>query len=178
MSPTDLRTRLSGCPAGRKGWKQFEDVCIDTLKFLFVPPLREPHIQPRTRSGTERRDAVFPNRILDFNTNWGQLRHELEARMILFEFKNYDLETIGVEETRQTAAYMRRSLGRLAIMCCNALPDNGAHIKRNSVYSEDDKVILFVTTDHLLEMISIKERGGDPSDLIMDMLERFYLQHE
>jgi hypothetical protein len=27
-------------------------------------------------------------------------------------------------------------------------------------------------------MLSIKERGEDPSDLIMDILERFYLQHD
>jgi len=27
-------------------------------------------------------------------------------------------------------------------------------------------------------MLFIKERGEDPSDLIMDMVERFYIQHE
>ncbi len=51
-------------------------------------------------------------------------------------------------------------------------------IKRNTIYSEEHKVILFVTTDHLIEMLAIKERGEDPSDLIMDMVERFYMQHE
>jgi len=39
-------------------------------------------------------------------------------------------------------------------------------------------VILFVTTEQLIEMLFIKERGEDPSDLIIDMIERFYLQHE
>jgi hypothetical protein len=29
-----------------------------------------------------------------------------------------------------------------------------------------------------MEMLAIKERGGDPLDLILDLLERFYLQHE
>jgi hypothetical protein len=37
---------------------------------------------------------------------------------------------------------------------------------------------LFVTVDHLKEMLFIKERGEDPSDLIMDLVERFYVQHE
>jgi len=27
-------------------------------------------------------------------------------------------------------------------------------------------------------MLFIKERGEDPSDLIMDLVERFYVQHE
>jgi hypothetical protein len=57
-------------------------------------------------------------------------------------------------------------------------PDNGAHIKRNSIFSEEQKVILFLTTEHLIEMLAIKERGEDPSDLILDLLERFYIQHE
>jgi hypothetical protein len=29
-----------------------------------------------------------------------------------------------------------------------------------------------------MEMLAIKERGEDPSELILDLLERFYLQHE
>lgn len=174
-----IRARLLACPPGRDGWKEFEDACIEALRFLFVPPLTEPIIQPRTFSGIDRRDAVFPNRNLDAAANnWGHLLGELGARMILVEFKNYDAEEIGKDETNQTRNYLTPPLGKLAIMCCNRQPNRAAHIKRNSVYSEDGKVILFLTTEHIIEMLHIKERGEDPSDLIMDMVERFYLQHE
>jgi hypothetical protein len=179
MSPAmSLRRRLEGCPAGMAGWKEFENGCIDTLRYLFVPPLTEPIIQPRTYSGIDRRDAVFPNRNIEATNNWGHLYKELNARMILFEFKNYEKEEIGKEETNQTRNYLTRPMGRLGIICCNRLPNSSAHIKRNSIFSEEGKVILFVTIDHLKEMLFIKERGEDPSDLIMDMVERFYLQHE
>jgi hypothetical protein len=40
---------------------------------------------------------------------------------------------------------------------------------------EEGKVILVVTSEQLIEMLFIKERGEDPS---IDMIERFYLQHE
>ena len=173
-----IRQRLQGCPPGPEGWKQFEDTCIDALRFLFVPPLTEPIIQPRTYSGVDRRDAVFPNRNIDALNNWGHLLQELSARMVLFEFKNYDAVEIGEEETNQTRNYLTPPMGRLAIMCCNRQPNHAAHIRRNTIFSEDGKVILFVTTEHLVEMLFIKERGEDPSDLIMDMVERFYLQHE
>ena len=173
-----LRQRLRRCPPGHTGWREFETVCIDTLRFLLVPPLTEPIIQPRTYSGIDRRDAVFPNRNLDASNNWGHLYKELAARMILFEFKNYDLDEVGKDETNQTRNYLNSNMGRLAIMCCNRLPNGAAHIKRNTIFSEDRKVILFLTTEHLLEMLAIKERGEDPSDLVMDMVERFYLQHE
>jgi len=173
-----IRQRIEGCPAGRRGWHEFEEACIDALRFLFVPPLTEPIIQPRTFSGIERRDAVFPNRNLDASNNWGHLYKELNARMVLFEFKNYDKEEIGKDETNQTRNYLTKPMGRLAIMCCNQMPNRAAHIKRNSIFSEEGKVILFLTKEHLIEMLFIKERGEDPSDLIMDMVERFYLQHE
>lgn len=173
-----LRRRLEECPAGRDGWKEFEDACVDALNFLFVPPLTAPIIQPRTFSGIDRRDAVFPNRNLDAGNHWGHLYRELGARMILFEFKNYDADEIGKDEVNQTRNYLTPPMGKLAVMCCNRLPNQAAHIKRNTIYSEDEKVILFVTREHLMEMLFIKERGDDPADLIMDLIERFYLQHE
>jgi hypothetical protein len=173
-----IRHRLQACPPGREGWRKFEDACVEALRFLFVPPLIEPIVQPRTYSGIDRRDAVFPNRNLEGSNNWGHLLRELSARMVLFEFKNYDTEEIGKEETNQTRNYLTTPMGKLAVMCCNRQPNHAAHIKRNTIFSEEGKVILFVTTEHLIEMLFIKERGEDPSDLIMDLVERFYLQHE
>jgi hypothetical protein len=173
-----LLKRLNSCPPGMPGWKQWEDVCIDALSYLFVPPLSRPKIQARTISGVDRRDAVYPNRNIDADNNWGKLHKELAARMILFEFKNYDSSEIGKEEVNQTRNYLTKPMGRLAVLCCNKEPANAAHTKRNSVFSEDGKVILFLTRKHLREMLFIKERGEDPSDLIVDLLEWFYLQHE
>jgi hypothetical protein len=173
-----LQQRLEACPPGRAGWRAFEEACIDTLRYLFVPPLAEPHIQPRTYSGIERRDAVFPNRSFQPTNNWGRLYVELDARMVLFEFKNYDADEIGKEEINQTRNYLRRAFGRLGIVCSNRPPNHSAHITRNTVFSEEQKVILFLTVDHLKEMMAIKDRGDDPSDLILDLVERFYLQHE
>lgn len=98
--------------------------------------------------------------------------------MVLFEFKNYDKQQVSKDEVNQTRNYLSPALGRLAIICCNEMPDKAAHIKRNTIYSEEKKVILFLTRKQLIEMLFIKERGEDPSDLIMDLLERFYLQHE
>ena len=174
----ELRRRFVKCPPGEPGWKQFEDICIDTLRFLFVPPLIEPYIQARSYSGVDCRDAVFPNRNIEPGNNWGHLYQELNARMILFEFKNYDKEEIGKEEINQIRNYMTLPMGRLGIICCNREPKKAAHIKRNSIFSENKKVILFVTVEHLKEMILIKERGEDPSDLIMDLVEEFYIQYE
>ena len=72
--------------------------------------------------------------------------------MILFEFKNYDREDIGKEEVNQARNYMTKPMGRLGILCCNYLPNHAAHIKRNSIFSEDGKIILFLTVENMKEM--------------------------
>ncbi|HZF13272.1 MAG TPA: hypothetical protein VFE33_31160 [Thermoanaerobaculia bacterium] len=177
-SASSLVSLLDGCPCGHPGWKKWEDACIEVLNYLFVPPLSPPKVQCRTLSGIDIRDAVYPNRNLGGNGNWDRLYQELGARMILFEFKNYDSQEIGKEEVIQAREYMRKPMGRLGFLCCNKAPCGAAHTKRNTVYSEDGNVILFLTKEHLREMLNIKERGEDPSDLIIDLLEWFYVEHE
>lgn len=175
---TELAEKLTACPPGKDGWKQFEDICLEILCHLFVPPLNGPKVQPKTYSGIDRRDAVFPNRNIGINNMWGHLIQELDARMILCEFKNYDFCDIGKEEVNQTSCYMTQPMGKLAIIVCNKTPEKDAHIKRNTIFSAEKKVILFLTKEHLIEMLYIKERGEEPGDLIMDLIEWFYLQHE
>lgn len=178
IDPNQLRARLKACPPGLPGWKEFADVCIDTLTYLFVPPLAPPVVEGRTLSEIDRRDAIFPNRNHEGLGHWGHLYKELEARMILFEFKNYDASDIGKAEVNQTRNYLKKPMGRLAVLCTNKKPVEAAHIARNVVYNEDKKVILFITPKELIEMIAIKERGDDPADLILDLVEMFYIQHE
>ncbi len=148
----DLVTRLLSCPVGRNGWKQFEDVCLDILCYLFIPPLSDPKIQPRTYSGIDRRDAAFPNRNFDGQTTWGYLLKEFNARMILVEFKNYSDCEIGKEEVDQLRNYMTEPMGRLALMVCSKQPNEAAYIRRNTIFSTEKKVILFLAKDHLKEM--------------------------
>lgn len=178
-NPQKLIDRLEKCPVGKVGWVEFENICIDILKFLFLPDLLEPKIQARSYSGIDRRDAIFPNRNFKGNGNWAYLFKELGAKLIPFEFKNYDSSDINKNEVIQTSSYLREPMGKLAVLCCSKEPVESAYIKRNTIYKDENgKVILFLTKDHFKEMIFIKERGEDPSDLIMDLLERFYIEYE
>ncbi len=179
----DLIRKLDACPLGSTGWNQFEEICTEILTYLFVPPLNQPQIQSRTLSGTNRRDAIFPNRNIspsrDFNTrNWYHLFLELNARMILVEYKNYDNTDIGPDEVNQALNYLTVPMGRLGLLVCSKDPNEQARIRRNTIYSNDNKVILFINKENLKEMLAMKERNEDPSDFVMDLLELFYLQHE
>jgi hypothetical protein len=178
MSGVGLLARLKACPKGDAGWREFEDSCIATLTYLFVPPLVAPRIQVKRYSGFDRRDAVFANRNFSDSDTWGKLHKELNARMILFEFKNYNRTQIGKDDIDQLNGYMTQPMGNLAILCGNKIPNESAHRKRNSIYSSDKRVILFITPKDLENMVYRKIRGEDPADEIIDMVELFYLQHE
>ena len=69
---------------------QFENVCIEILSYLFVPPLIGPKIQPRTYSGVSRRDAVFPIRehSTEKSYSWKQLSRELKGVSPTFPTKH------------------------------------------------------------------------------------------
>jgi hypothetical protein len=92
-----------------------------------------PKIQIRTYSGIDIRDAIFPNRNFHSDNHWGHLLQELEARLTLFEFKNYDITEIRKEEVDQVRNYMKKPMGRLAIMCCSKDPNETAYIRSNSI---------------------------------------------
>jgi hypothetical protein len=183
MSVNLLTQRLDACPTGNEGWSEFEDVCTEIFTYLFVPPLQVPHRQAKTLSGINRRDAIYQNRNNtpngEANTkNWHYLFNELAAKLILIEYKNYDVTEIGPEEVNCALNYLTNPMGRLAILVCSKEPNAQAKIRRNAVYTNDKKVVLFVTKQHLKEMLAMKGRGEDPSDLIVDLIELFYIQHE
>ena len=174
----ELRRKLASVPRGQVGWSQFEDVACEVLTYLFVPPLERPRRQVRTYSGIDRRDAVFPNRNRGSGNPWGQLQDEVGARLLLVEFKNYDGQEVGKDEVNQTSGYLTEPMGKLALIVSTKQPERAAYVKRNSIWSAVRKVILFVTVDNLREMLYMKERGEDPADLVIDLLEDFYLSWE
>lgn len=179
----DLILRLDNCPLGSPGWSEFEEVCTEILSFLFVPPLQVPQRQAKTLSGINRRDAIYPNRNIAPNgnansKNWHHLYQELDSRLLLVEFKNYHQTEIGPDEVNCALNYLTNPMGRLALLVCSKDPNEQARIRRNTIYTNDQKVILFINKDQLKEMLLMKERGEDPSDLIIDLIELFYIQHE
>lgn len=176
-SAADLLEQLDACPLGIMGWRTYEQVALGILAFLFVPPLSGPREQPRSFSGIDRRDAIFGNRNMTPDTVWGQLRLELDARMPLFEFKNYDAE-VGKDEVDQTRNYLTATIGRFGVVCCRKPPTHQALLRRNQVFTQERKVILFLTDENLKEMLRMKESGADPALFLLDLVELFYIQHE
>ena len=172
---TELIARLESCPPGRDGWREYEDICAEILTICFCPPLKAPKIQPRTMTGLERRDAVFSLR--GDAGSWQSLRDEFEANFLLCEFKNYT-DGFGKDEVNQTRNYLKKTVGRIAIIFSRIAPSESALKMRNSVFAEENKVILFFDDKRLVELLKLRGAQQDPLDLVQDAIEDFYLSYE
>lgn len=178
MDTADMIQKLQSCPHGSTGKLEFENLVLEILTYLFYPPLQKPKTVPRPNSRIESSGVIFPNREDSGDSNWAQMRRELNARLVLFEFMNFKGDEIGMLEVIQTRSFLSKPMGNLAIICSDEQPGAQAHNTRNSIYSDDEVVILFIDKSQIIEMMNIKARGEDPAKLIMDELEYFYIYHK
>lgn len=171
-----LIKKLDNCPEGKDGWKTYEDICLEILSYLFVPPLGEPKVQSRRESGIDIRDAIFPNR--NNNENWKFIRDDYDAKYIVFEFKNYSENGSEIDKhvLLQIDDYLKRTIGRFGIICSKKSPNNSGLEKRKDVFIEKNKLILFLNNEDLKEMLLRKHKKMDPSDVIIDLIDDFNLK--
>lgn len=171
-------SNLKDCPEGKEGWKDYEDICIDILNYLFVPPLIEPKTQSRTESGLDIRDALYPNRC--DNTNWQIIRSDYDAKYILVEFKNYSTNKEGSEIDKsvvnQARIYLKPTIGRLAFICSKKKPNSSGIEAQKQAFNDDKKLILFLNNEHLIEMLMRKYRQEEPLDIITDLIDEFIIK--
>ena len=170
-----LIKRLDDCPPGKAGWKEYENICIDVLKQLFASSLDAPKIQSRRADGSDIRDAIFPNRSQ--NKNWRFIREDYDAKYIVFEFKNYadDGSEVDKGTILQIGDYLKKNIGRLGIVCSRKKPEESALKKRRDLFNEQNKLILFLTNEHLKDMLYRQYIGQDPADVIIDLIDQFNL---
>jgi HJR/Mrr/RecB family endonuclease len=168
---------MKDCPEGKEGWKDYENICINILNYLFVPPLKKPKIQSRTESGLDIRDALYPNRC--DHPNWQFIRSDYDAKYIVVEFKNYSANKEGSEIDKevvnQVRNYLKQTIGRIAFICSKKKPNSSGIEAQKQAFIEDNKLILFLNNEQLIEMLMRKYQNEEPSDIILDLIDEFNL---
>jgi hypothetical protein len=169
-----LLARLAAVPAGKTGWRQYEDVCIEILTYAFVPPLRLPKIQSRSEDGLDRRDAIFP--IGTGHTFWENVKHEYSSRLVVAEFKNYD-SPIGQNEVESLQQYLlpkaKRSFG---LLCSREPPLESAIKARRRAWMLAENIILFLSDDDLKDIVRARSVEDDPSSILESQLDEFFIK--
>jgi len=176
-----LSQKLRDCPTS-KG-KLLEDVCEETLFFLFcegLPPeqaLRTPVPQARTDQGYERRDLLFENRATE--GFWAEVRREYDAVGIIADAKNYDNEITGTTVGDFSSKYLKDDgVGRFGIIVARKVPPEtqvaaslrdrvpSAVKKQKDEWRDSRKMIVLLGEDDLVEMLTMKAEGYDPTGLL------------
>jgi hypothetical protein len=171
---TDLIFRLSSPPRGRDHFRQYEDLGVEILNCLFVPPLGLPRIQPRSEDGLDRRDAIYP--IVGRDYFWSLIRSDYRSRMVLTEFKNYT-DPITQTQIETTKEYLyAKALRMFALLCSRDEPAESARVARRRAWNEHDKMIVFLSDRDLTEMLQIRAEGGDSTQVITQQLDAFLTQ--
>jgi hypothetical protein len=151
--------------AGTADATAYQTLILDVFAFLFGEVLKEPRTQPRTFLGTLRRDVTFRNAAEAGPWFDWKSRHMVES--VIIECKNQDV--LLHDDLRQTACYLGRIMGRLAILACRKTSVDDAREMLNWFVNNDDKYVLVVNDETLIDWILLKDRGGSPTDAIADL---------
>lgn len=162
---------LISIPSGTKYYREYENFCIKTLKYLFLDYLALWSKQNRTDEGLNIFDLIC--RIKN-NTScefFSILETYFKSKYIIFEFKNYS-EKITQNEVITTNKYLYdkalRSVG--IILSRKGIDENGMKQIKGLLRNEG-KLILNLDDTDLLNMLKLKESGEDPTIILMDKLD-------
>lgn len=160
-----LLRRLGELRPGQDHATRFQHWVRDVFTFLFGSQLKEPKLESKTFFGTMRRDITFRNAAT--GGSWFDWKMQYQIDPVLIECKNTD--ALSYDDLRQTASYLGKRMGRVAILVCRKTKGEDVWDMLNWFVNNDDKWVLVVNDQNLLDWIRIKDRGEDPTNAIADL---------
>lgn len=163
-----FKTKLKNCPPGRKYFSEFEKIGIEILTYLFKNDLGKAKPQKTTLDRTQRRDVIFRNKKK--SEFFKRIADKFDADSIIVDFKNYK-KPIGNKVITDVSKYSNKALGRFILIIS---PEGGGKTAIKSqirIYRDQDILILILSNRQILKMVSVKEKEGEPAELLNDLLD-------
>ncbi|WP_323164536.1 restriction endonuclease [Pseudomonas atacamensis] len=168
-----LCKELYNLSSGSTDWSQYEKLCEKILKYLFNDHLSGWSKQKRTDDELNRFDYVC--RIKPSTEFWNFVIQQMHSRYIIFEFKNYK-EQIKQGQVLTTEKYLlEKALRRVAIILTRKGAHESAIKMAQGAMRESGKLILILEDKDICKMLHMKENGSDPTDLLFEMTDDFFL---
>lgn len=167
----ELIDQLKQCPKGREGWKKYEDIGTEIFTFLFKDGFRNYSFeyQSSTSDGIQRRDLVVNNTYKEANGFWQQMNHDFNSKIIIIDFKNYE-EELTSDNLYIPTKYLNSTVGNFVIVFSRKGLDKTAKKSQLKLLSEKKQLVICLTDDDLIDMISQKMKGLNP----LNTLESIY----
>ena len=169
-----LSTQLANCQRGRPYFVQYENLCSDIFKTIFVPPLNLPSSQSTTLSTLRRRDHVFPNYAKQ-GFWFDVIKQTYMGNYIVVECKNLTTH-VTQKEIQDAAKYLnRKNLGLFAIVLSRGDPNPNARRKQVEEWTENQKMIITLNDNDVLSLIELYRNQDDPSSVIQQKIDDFIM---
>lgn len=168
-----LAAALQRIPTGQPSSIEFEDACINALKYLFETDLHGWHEQSSTDDGLQRRDLVC--RIVSGADVWKLMVAELRSRYVVFEFKNYS-SPITQQEVITTERYLYpAALRKVAIMISPHGCTASAQKVMDGAMREHGKLILLLKVEDVADWLIKKDDGSEPNTFLFERVDQFLM---
>ncbi|MBQ8813684.1 MAG: DEAD/DEAH box helicase family protein [Lachnospiraceae bacterium] len=169
----ELISRLKQCETGKECSGDYEEICSDIIKYLFMDQFNKIKIQSQTKDGMFRMDMVCA--LKETGSFWGLIRHYYNSHFIVFEFKN-SREKLSQDMIYSTEKYLfNTTLRNVSIIISRNGFSSNATKAAEGCLKENGKLILDITDEDLINMILKKERGEEPADYLMSAFEDLML---
>lgn len=170
---SDLRARLENMPCGRATAMAYQSLCGEILSSLFCPPLENPLLENRNQSGVNRRDIILPN--YTSHGFWQFMRDQFRADYIVVDAKNL-CGKVRKPDVLQLSNYLNRhGTGLFGLLLTRTGAERSAEVVRREQWILNQKLVLVMNDEDLVQMLFSKSRGDEPEASIRQKIENFRL---
>lgn len=170
----EFKIRLLNCPTGQTHFADYEKIGVEIWEYLFSDTLGEPKPQTRTQDGKQRRDVLFRNnRVSKF---FQRVAERFDADFIIVDFKNYS-DPVDAGVIDDVARYANKALGRFIVVVSRHGADDTVEASQLRWFRDSGTIVLVVSDLQMLEMVTRKERGERPEDVLEDLLDEFLIRY-
>ena len=143
------------------------------MEYLFAPPLGKPLYESANTAKTNRRDIILPN--YSENGFWQFLRDNYFAHYIVIDAKNLT-KYIEKKDVLQVSNYLKKfGTGLFGMVISRNKPHSNAILTQREHWIADNKLILFLQDEDIVQMLTMKDSSGNPEDVIRQKIEDFRL---
>lgn len=163
--------RLQKCKPGKENQsdKEYGRICTDIIKFLFETEFYKVSEQHKTEDEMFRMDLLCS--LKGTTEFWRFLISFYHTRFVVFEYKNYR-EPISQNLIYITEKYLFPvALRNVAFIISRKGFDLNAQKAALGCLRESGKLIISIDEEDLIKMVSLKEKGEEPSDYLLDKVE-------
>lgn len=168
--------RLETLNSGKELCKDYEELMVEILKFLFKDEMLKWNEQNKTEEGLSIFDLICKIKKENSSDFWDMIQKYYNSKYVIWEFKNYS-DPITQEQVCTTEKYLyATALRRVAIIVTRKGIDKNGRKVVKGILRESGKLILVLDDEDIKNMLEAKKNYEDPSETLSEKLDEILMQ--